>query len=68
MTTPQKYNELLEKLLQTAVFRKVQLGKIEIDTFNQEENPNERVRIKDQRIENEMAEMKALLSKWSEEL
>lgn len=68
MTTPQKYNELLEKLLQTAVFRKVQLGKIEIDTFNQEENPNERVRIKDQRIENEMAEMKVLLSKWSEEL
>lgn len=68
MTTHQKYNELLEKLLQTAVYRKVQLGRIEVDTFNQEENPNERARIKDQRIVSEIAEMKVLLVKWSEEL
>jgi hypothetical protein len=68
MTVSQKYSDLLEKLLQTAVYRKVQIGKIEVDTFNQEDNPNERARIKDQRIVNEIAEMKVLLVKWSEEL
>jgi len=68
MTNSQKYAELLDKLLQTAVYRKVQLGRIEVECFNEESEPTERVFIKEKRYETERTEMKVILQKWADEL
>lgn len=68
MTPSQKYTEMLDRLLQTAVYRKVQLGRIEGECFNAEEEPSKRVFLKEKRYDNERAEMKVMLQKWADEL
>lgn len=68
MTPSQKYTEILDRLLQTAVYRKVQLGRIEGECFNEEENPEKRGFIKEKRYDTERAEMKVMLQKWADEL
>jgi hypothetical protein len=68
MSNTQKYTELLDRLLQTAVFRQVQLARIDAECFNAEEEPSQRIFLKEKRYDNERAEMKVMLQKWADEL